>query len=279
MTGLRIAVIVIGLVIAAPVIALNVWGINMSLWINEMTAQNESVLNGETNVSVLRNMTSSPMAWLRGRADLAEVFATDEITDARSVTVAQILRIDDLFVAGETAPSEVFVPLYAAARAPARLSTLCEDVIASIGTACELVHSEVRRTRLGNVELVGRLAFIPAAPLGDPATVNDGALLRASIPLPFTGELRPANDAQTRRALMLQAQGICDQLRDRFGNCVLGRLSLDVRELWITDLEVLPEGTNPQRIDATASFIVYADNTVMDSSSLRDVLTELVDPG
>lgn len=278
MSGLRIIIIVVGLVILSPIIALNVWGINMSVWVSETVAQNEAVLNGDTDIPEVRDMPASPLDWLRDRVDLRDTFATGTITNERFVTVAEIVAIEDLLAPGEAMPIEEFVPLYAAARAPARLSPYCADVIESVGVACNLLHSDVRQTRSGKLELIGRLGYIPESSMGDPSSVPNGELIRASVKLPYEGTLRPANDAPTRRALMMQAQSVCDQLRDRFGNCVLGRVQMDVQELWITDLEALPAGTNPERLETRADFLVYADKTVMDSLALRDIVESMVNP-
>lgn len=278
MTGIRILIAIVGLIVAAPFIALNVWGINMSLWVNEVTAQNEAVLNGETDVPVVREMPSNPLAWLRNRADVRDMFDTDTLTDSRYVAISEIVTLEDLLAADETPPAEARIPLYAAARAPARLIRYCEDIIQSIGLSCDLHYSEARENRQGKIELRGLLRFIPASPLGDPSAIENGTLIRTEAQLPYEGNLLPPNDAATRRAAMTQAQDICDQVRTRFGNCVLANVTIDVKELWITDLEALPAGTNPQRIDTLATFVVFAAQDQMNANDLRDIVRSLVTP-
>ena len=170
------------------------------------------------------------------------------------------------------------MPLYAAVRAPARLAAYCADTLEAIASTCEVIHSDVRNTGDGNLELMGRLGFVPTSDLGDPATVENGKLFNTQVTLPYEGKFPPENEATNRIQMLTQAQEICDQLRVEFGNCVLTRVRFDVTELWITDLEILPADANPERVAATARFSVYADETVLDLQGFNDRVTELVNP-
>lgn len=276
MSGLRIIIFVVGLIVAIPVIALNIWGINMSLWVNEVTARNEAVLQGETDIPEVRDMPAGPLDWFENRAELRDYFTTDKITDQRNIIYTETLDPEDLLRPGEAMPEDVFLPVYAAARAPARMIPYCAEILQTIGTACDVIDTKTRILSDGRAELVGTLAYIPAYPLGDPSQVADGDLARAFVDLPYEGDLKPANDAQARMAMMMQAQDNCDRLRTEFGNCVLGNLRFNVSELWITDLEVLPEGTNPQRVEAVARYVVYANPLDLNAQTLGDTLEAMV---
>lgn len=278
MTGLRIAIIVVGLVVISPIIALNVWGMNMSLWANEVTAQNDAELSGEMPLPEVRPMPTSPLTWFKGRIDLRDTFSTDTLTNERYIVFEEVIEPEELLTTAEAMPNEDFVDLYAAARAPGRFIRYCEDVLQSIGHKCDVIHTDTRRNRQGKLELLGRLAFIPVVDLGDPSTVENGQLISTQIMLPYDGDLAPANDAKTRVDLIRQAQAVCDDLRDQLGNCVLSRVAFDVSELWITDLERLPAGTNPERLETMARFTVFADETKMNRGTFRDMVAAIVNP-
>ncbi len=266
-------------ILAGPVIALNFGGPNVMGWVNArtamFTAQEQPAVPEET---LAEPATEDPFQWLNDRPALREVFIPDAFTSARYISVEKIVPVDDLLQSGETQPRNDQLALYAAARAPAQLIEYCTDVVATIGTACDVIYAEARENRDGDWVMNGRLSYIPLADLGTPQTVENGQLLTAKVVLPFTGDLAPANEAQSRIALLQQAQAACDTLRAELGNCVLARVSFDVEILWITDLEVLPAGTNPQRLDATAEFAVYADPTRIDSTAFTDLVEATLDP-
>ncbi len=275
MTGLRILSFCIGIIIMLPMIAVSLWGFNMTQWVNNEVARNDAILNDAAVIPDAMPMPTNPLDWLRSRADLRDTFTRDEITSDRIVVVQEIIDDTDLLRPGETLPDPVFLELYANARAPARLIAYCPDVLSAIGTACDVLRSEVRENRNGKLVLTGHLGFRPVAVLGDPSKVQEGVLISGRVELPYSGDLRPANEPASRIKAMQDAQAICDQLRRQYGNCVLSRVSFDIDELWITDLEVLPPGTNPQRLRTSATFKVYADSATLDHLSLMEQLHEM----
>ena len=97
--------------------------------------------------------------------------------------------------------------------------------------------------------------------------------------LPYEGDLRPPNDAETRARYLMAAQALCDRLRERYGTCVLRRVDFNMRELWITDLEALPPGTNPERIEAFVSLTVFADRSTLDMDQLLQAAREIIAEG
>ncbi|MDX8347183.1 hypothetical protein SLH49_04205 [Cognatiyoonia sp. IB215446] len=275
MTGLRILAFCIGLVVILPMVALNKWGFQMSMWVNKEVSRNEAMLDGAAEVPAATPMPTSPLAWLRNRSELNALFSRDEINPQRVVTVTEIIDPADLLAPGEAGPDAVFLPLYAEARAPAQLSRYCADVLSALGGRCDVLSSSATINREGKVVLTGQLGFRPDAVLGDPSQVSDGQVISGSIRLPHSGDLRPAYDQAARVAAMQQAQAICDALRAEFGNCVLTRTELNIEELWITDLEVLPAGTNPQRLIASATYKIYANPATLDRTRLGTRLQDL----
>ena len=272
----RLSFVVFLLILALPVVALNFGGSAVTDWIADRTAQFVPVTPDPIQAEAA---PQDPYQWLNDRPALRDVFLPNELTQARLITVQRIVSADELLNDGEELPSGPMLELYAAARAPAQLAPYCADVIATIGLSCDVIHTQTRQDRMGNWILDGRLAYLPAAALGDPSTIENGQLLSAEAVLPYTGDLRPANEPAAREAMLIQAQEICDQLRGQLGNCVLSGVTFDLQELWITDLEVLPADTNPERLEATAQFTVYADQATLDESSFAALVAGIVDPG
>ena len=277
MTRGRISFLIFLLILGLPVVALNFGGLNVAGWINQQAEQFVPT-TVTTATAPEETAPQDPFQWLNDRPELRDVFIPNELTKARHVTVEKVLSPDELLTFGEQEPDQAFLELYAAARAPAQLIPYCAEVIATIGQSCDVIYSQAKENREGNWEMRGQLAFIPVAELGDPSTVENGQLLSTRVQLPYSGDLRPPNDADTRAEMLLQAQAVCDALRDTYGNCVLTRVIFDVHELWITDLEALPAGTNPQRVEAQAEFAVYADPMQLDTNAFADRVDALVNP-
>lgn len=275
MSKMRIIMLVIGLAVMIPMIVISLWGFTMPTIPDGTETQDEVALNGGQDLA--QSMATDASNWQNEPAEIRDVFAADKFTNDRQVHITQIVDAADLLAPGEAAPDQAFLELYAAARAPARMIAFCAEIVETIGTKCDVVHTDAHQNRDGKIVLNGELSFVPSAALGDPAIVENGALASGTIALPYEGDLLPANDAEARTAAMIQAQSICDDLRTKFGNCVLTRVSFDIEELWITDLEVLPAGTNPQRLRISAAFNVYADPTEIDSSRLSKLLGEMAD--
>ena len=261
----RILTVFFGLLITAPVVILNANGYNIAFWVKKEP----------TTPVVAPVETIIPP---RDRPEVQAMFATDQLTDARYVEITEIIPHEDLLAAQEPMPDEKLLPLYATARAPARLIRYCDEVVKTIGLACDLIHSHARDNRDGKLELTGQLSFVPSFDIGNPFDMADGALIESSIVLPHQGALLPANAPNTRIAAMEQATQICAALRADYGNCVVSAMMFEVTELWITDLEALPTGTNPQRLSIQAQFTIFADPTELNTTDLQARLAQLISP-
>lgn len=272
----RISFIVFLVILFGPVVALNFGGFNIASVLSERAAATSSA---SMMPNLMRDQaTPDSDTWLNARPELRDIFTLDERTPARSITIEEIVTTEDFFFDGEDIPQNSLIALYAAARAPARLSGYCAEVIATLGLSCDVIRAETHQNGKGDWVMTGQLAFVPAADLGDPAAVKNGQIFSTKVLLPYAGDLRPENAATSRAEILTQAQGFCDSLRQQLGNCVLTNVTFEVSELWITDLEVLPAGTNPMRVEATAEFTVYADEMTTDQNSFAERVTALVNP-
>lgn len=278
MTRGRISFIVFLLILGLPVLALNFGNFNINGLITQGTGQFTTTATAEPEAPAAPAPVD-PYQWLTDRPALRDTFIPVALTDARVITIETIVSTQSLLNDDEEAPADDLLELYAAARAPAQMTPFCAEIVATIGQSCDIIQTLVRQNRDGDWVMDGRLAFLPAAELGDPSVVANGQLFQAATTLPFDGDLRPANDPETRAALLVQAQDICDGLRERVGNCVLTNVDFALEVLWITDLEVLPAGTNPERIDANAAFTVYADEMVWDQAAIDELVTSFADAG
>ncbi len=259
----RVLTVFFGLLITAPTVILNANGHNIAFWVQE---EPETV------------PTPQAITPPRDRPEVQAMFAADTLTQARYIKITEVLPPAGILKAGEAAPDDTLFALYAAARAPSRLISYCTEVIATIATTCDVIHTETRENQEGKLELTGQLAFAPSFDMGDPFKLADGEMVQASVTLPYEGDLLPANEAETRTAAMGYAAEMCENLRDIYGNCMVSMVSFEVNELWITDLEALPAGTNPQRLAVQASFTIFADPAELDEAKLAKRLEDLINP-
>jgi len=278
MSGGKISFVIFLLILGLPIAGLNYLGADITKWTSAIAESGITGVSGSETETPAAEIPEDSLAWMDAVPGLRASFVTDEITPGRYVGVHEILTTEELLNAGEAQPDSALLELYAAARAPARLAPYCADILETVGLVCDVIRTETFQNRQGKWEIRGQLGYIPAAPLGDASVVENGQLLNARAVLPQTGDLLPPNDPATRTAMLTQAQDFCDQLRAQFGNCVLSRVNLEVQELWITDLEALPAGTNPQRLETTAYFTVFADQTVLDATSFSEIVATLVNP-
>jgi len=278
MSGGKISFVIFLLILGLPVAGLNVLGPDITKWTSAFAERDGTgVPSAEAEAAIVDEPVDS-LAWMDAVPGLRDSFSTDEITPERYVAIQEILRTEELLNPGEAQPDSALLALYAAARAPTRLAPYCAEVLEAVGLVCDVIRTETFQNRQGKWEILGQLGFIPAAALGDASAVENGRLLNARAVLPHSGDLLPANEPQTRIELLSQAQAFCNQLRDQFGNCVLSRVDFDVQELWITDLEALPAGTNPQRLETTVHFTVFADQTLLDAAGFSEAVSALVNP-
>lgn len=269
----RILAIAVTLVVAVPLLVLNVWGARMSLWAVEQTRQFDT---DTPNMTDPAPMPRNPLRFFHDRGELRDTFATDALTDQRSIVITEWIESADLLTAGEPLPDPTHLALYAQARAPQRMIRYCTEVIAAFGTACDVMRTEAQFPTTGPTAISAHLTYIPAGILGDPDLVNNGEFFIAPARLyEMRDHEKPPFNSESRIAAMQKAQDICDRLRETYGNCIVSRLDLRPVEIWRTDLERLPPGTDPIRLDATAIIKIYADKTQTANDDLRQIVQSL----
>ncbi|WP_019954488.1 hypothetical protein [Yoonia vestfoldensis] len=257
---------------AIALIALNIDSLRMSLGSDERAASNAAAV-AAGQAAPDRLLPASPLQFMRDRSALRDTFGTETLSAQRVVAITIILPVAELLAADESLPDPIRLPLYAAARAPARMIRYCDDVITRFATACDVARTSSQVLPDGRIEISADLAYIPATFPGDPVNVINGAFFTVAVPLhDMPDRDKPVFNAAARIDAMRTAQELCDAVRNAFGNCVVSRLELATAELWITDLERLPAGTNPQRLRATAEITVYANQSETSDERLRDVL-------
>jgi len=272
----RLGAALVGLIIFSPIIVLNIWGVRMSLWVNEVTEFNDNSRAGTAKTQQAPPMPSSPMDWFRNRAELKNSFSLDELNKARIVTVSVSVTIDDVLADGETAPEQVYEPLYVEARAPAYLMQFCRDVLATIGSECVVSNTRTNPAKDGTFTMSGDLRYLPSYDLGQPEKQDGAKLLYVGVELAgrSTKDL-PVNGAVARRGYLNNSASICAALTAEYGNCVVSSVNLMIFELGDFDLRSLPEGTQPERLDARVRFSVFAPNTPDTVDALRARVDQL----
>jgi len=221
-------------------------------------------------------MPRNPLRFFHDRGELRDTFAIDALTGQRSIVVTEWIEPADLLAAGEPLPDPTHLALYAHARAPQRMARYCAEVIAAFGTACDVMRTEAQFPATGPTTISAHLAYIPAGNMGDPDLVKNGAFFSVPARLfDMRDHEKPPFDSDSRIAAMQKAQDICDSLRESYGNCVVSRLDLRPVEIWHIDLERLPPGTDPIRLDATAIIKIYADKTQTANDELRQIVQSL----
>jgi len=273
----RLGAALVGLILLSPIIVLNVWGVRMSLWMNDDIEFAEKRREGTVTADQAPVMPTSPMAWFRNRAELKNSFSPDELNKARTVTVSADVTIDDLLADGEAAPEQVYEPLYIEARAPVFLMQFCRDVLATIGSECVVNNTKTKQTTDGTFSMSGDLRYLPSYDLGQPEK-QDGAKL-LSVVADLAGQRAkdlPVNGAIARKDYLNNSASICAALTAEYGNCVVSDVNLVTVELDDYALRSLPEGTEPERLDAWVRFSVYAPDTPDTVDALSARVKELV---
>jgi len=273
----RLGAALVSLIIFSPIIVLNVWGVRMSFWANEVTEFNDNARTGGAKTMQAPPMPTSPMDWFRNRAELKSTFSPDGLNKTRTVTVYASVTIDDLLAAGETAPEQVYEPLYIEARAPAYLMQFCQDVLATIGTECVVNNTNTNQAKDGTFSMSGDLRYLPSYDLGQPEKQDGAKLLSVGAELDGQStEDLPVNGAVARQDYLNRSASICAALTAEYGNCVVSNIKLMTYELGDRALSSLPEGTEPERLDARVRFSVYAPDTPDTFDALRARVEELV---
>lgn len=259
----KIALLLLGIVVMSPIIALNVWGIKMSLWANDVQEANRAMINGEPNVEMPEVPFGAVFSFLEGVEDRAEIeraFSLNELNNTRIVNIRNILSIEDVLQPDEAPPAPEFALLYVSARAPQYAQKLCEEVFASLGRRCQVLKASVPLVRNGRYYVSARLAYLPDYDMGEPAPAENAELLEIRVSAPF---MYPAirinvNTPENRVLYLNSAKAVCERVRAQFGNCIVGKAILTGFELSGSELSQLGDTPADSKFDAEFWFRVYA---------------------
>ena len=253
---MSISKIIVGIITAIPTIYFFLvmsWGFNVTKQMNDFQSGKTDQLN-----------ISTPLTWLGDRKEYRQYFAMDELSRRRVVDVKIKSTMADILRKGEKMPDPALFELWATARAPAHLIEHCDLVLERLGTYCDVISYSARSDEEGNISFNGSLAYIPAYPLGSPEGVASGDFLSATTYLAERGEL--ADDRDGRLEAMARAEEICGELRGVYGTCI------------IRNVDLKPAGRRTEGgLMATATFVVYADQTRHRMESVRGTLKQIMD--
>lgn len=273
----RILGAVLALIIVTPIVLINIWGINMSLWVNDITEYDQAKRNGEDVGERPQSMTEKLGLWYLKDKKLRKYFSTDYLSPARHVSYTMQINIDALLKPGETRPEEFYYPLYAKARVPLYLDQFCQEVLETVGTKCIVGQSSVKVQNDGMLKISGRLFYLPNYDPGVPQKLDEARFNIASARLasldPDTGYL--LNNAQNRAAGYKVSLDVCAELKKQYGNCIISSISFEVKALTDSALKRIPAGTNPERLNASASFTVYMPANKDIIKAYRETVTTL----
>lgn len=172
------------------------------------------------------HVVAAPM--LRGvpEAEVTALYGTLDITPNRRISVRTELPFADMLAPVEAMPAPPLRTLYATLRASRFLMPLCRETLGQLAAACAVgpFAAEVN-TGADYAVLTGDLHYLPGYDTGDPWSVANSVIRRATVALPAAGF---ADGPEGRRAVYTEARRLCDAIRARFGNCVIAHINLSM---------------------------------------------------
>lgn len=275
----KIAGLVVGVVVMAPILVLNVWGLRMSFWVTQVQVANQAAQNGDTDVQFPDLPFSSVLSVIssvRERAEVARAFNPTELNKTRIVRFTDSVSLDDMLLPDEAAPVAEFRQLYANARAPRYMMRHCEDIFASLGQRCQVISTVVSEEANGRFSVQAALAYVPDYDIGTPANAEGAKLLRLYIRAPYIyPEQRVSIDTYQNRVLyLLVAEAACAPVRVQYGNCVVGEASLRSSNLSDWDRGKLGDVPAGRSFDAVFRFRVFAPKAA--EGAIEALLNETV---
>lgn len=222
-----------------------------------------------------------PLKWLNERSALEAAFSPDQITEDRRVTYRIAIPFTDLLEPGEVMPADDLKKLYATLRAPARFAPLCDELLATFASACDVgaVDARIRfpgdpgeRTAVlpysedGLAELEGTLRYVPSYDMGNPALISNGQVEAVRTKL-LDGVSIP-DTVEGRAQVMTEARALCDALRSQFGTCVIRGLTLQPKR-------ARAGAEAPRLLQARAAFSILIDRTKFRRDAVQAALDEI----
>lgn len=276
MNNWTLAKVAIRLVLAAPFIYLTWWGFQMSSYTHQMQNVNEQALLGEGGISEIPAMPDSPFSFLTKGLDRKRSVSETGLNNNRVITVDEIMSIVDVLRDGEDIPDPAFHTLYMTARAPAHMIRYCEEALGTLAQRCGLLRTEAKPRKDGSFGVSARIAYAPTYTVGQTDIIG-GEFVSTRVDLtPQERTDLPTRSGEQRAFYTAIALQACDALRDTYGSCVIEDMSFEDRTLRERELEKLPPGTDPVRMEVSARLAVFTIDTREERNVLEERASEII---
>ena len=231
MTAIRI---VIGAVIAVPLILLNLGVIGVSASVEHQLASLDPDAQAAPKSRGLARLGDMLIGTAIDHSitnHVVRTFDNSSYSNMREFNYEQDFTIEDFLHAGEALPPANQHLLMATARAPGIMMQSCDLLLETFAAGCAFGDVEVKYQRKEDSYRVrGALRFKMADDVGPWQEHTDWVPEAVTVSLPRErADLRyvpNADLADARRALMLAAQSECNSLRAEKGTCVISRVDL-----------------------------------------------------
>jgi len=273
----RISLILLGIIIFTPIIALKFLGFSiadmkgLAGFVDESLQASRAAARGEAYTPValpdsLKDKIREALipVILEGLGDTVEqkVSSATTLNDTRVVQYQVNIGIEDVLLQAEAPPGPELAELYMIARAPHYMVRFCDEVLVSLGTQCRVIRTAVSPTRDGRYHVLADLAYMPDYPFALPEAALDplngdvmafsplaGALgvkddnaklfrIHVTPPAMAANGSALENSAVVRLAYLDFAKSVCEVMRATYESCVVGRVDLSTRASPDTTLEV-----------------------------------------
>ena len=240
------------------------WYVPAMIWGYQITKESQNIGQGDGIRMAELMKGPAPIKWFRNRKEMRGYYSLEELTAHRSVFYTIEMPFDALLAPGEAAPDAVYRELYAMARAPALLATMCPEILGTLARKCDVGQSQGGIQRDGAVRISGSLDYIPSYDIGNPAAVSNNEVVRVSARIADRREF--TNTPENRAEAVSRTLSLCGKVREKFGNCVIS--SLEFSPFVHDDVETFT---------AMASFAVNADKTVYRRDSVQAELDRMAE--
>jgi len=177
-------------------------------------------------VDPVRDRVKLGLGFVDGRQEIREKNHPEAINDERRAIFSVEVSFRDLLKPGEAMPSDDLLPIYAHLRGAKYMERYCEDTLPEMATRCGIVKHSARLLQGGKVAIRTTFGFVQNYDVGPLKVRNGGGFISAFLPVENLN--KKFSTPEQRRALISRYLKVCDQLRQEYGNCMLGTLSFNL---------------------------------------------------